>query len=435
MKQLYYRALSYFIHIKSKIAFYPTVLALFGILSAFLMMYLEGLGVSQYFFEEFPAVMVGNGNTALTVLSALITGLISMMVFSFSMVMLLLSQASNNYSPRLLPGLTSDKVHQIILGIYLATILYLIFVLFSIHPSEDEYSIPGFSVLLGIVATVVCIYAFIYFIHNISQSIQISNILDRIYTTAKTELNFIIEKEISKTKPFPPSDYWYEYYAENAGYLQNMALTNILDICERQDTLIHILPVKGMYVLKGIPLFKSRKELDDKTVNKILSNFNFGRGELVGENYVLAFKQITEIIVKAMSPGINDPGTALNGIDYLTELFSLRMEKKDTYAMCKNDKVLLKINTIDFDVLMYNVMASIRTYCKHDVILIQKLLLMFHYLKLQPIYDGVQFSCIEQEASLLLLDAKNSFTNPIDFDKIMESAERLEINVDKKLFQ
>ncbi|CAN5229115.1 hypothetical protein BH23BAC2_BH23BAC2_07320 [soil metagenome] len=429
MKELYYRALSYFIHIRSKIAFYPTVFALLGIFSAFIMMYFEGLGISQYLFEEFPAVMVENGDTALTVLSALITGLISMMVFSFSMVMLLLSQASNNYSPRLLPGLISDKVHQIILGIYLATILYLIFILFSIHPSEDEYGIPGFSVLMGIVATVVCIYAFIYFIHNISQSIQISNILERIFTTARTELNCIIEQEIPEVKPFPSSDSWYEYYAENSGYLQNMALTNILDICERENTLIHILPVKGMFVLKGIPLFKSRKELDDKTVKNILSNFNFGRGELVGENYVLAFKQLTEIIVKAMSPGINDPGTALNGIDYLTELFSLRMEKKDSYAMCRNEKVLMKINTIDFDVLLYNVMGSIRTYCKHDIVLVQKLLLMFQYLKMQNIENKSHLKSIEQEAITLILDARESITTARDLKKIEEMTEKLNLYI------
>ena len=75
-------------------------------------------------------------------------------------------------------------------------------------------------------------------------------------------------------------------------------------------------------------LIKSEKELDEQTLNKILSNINFSRGELVEDNYILAFKQITEIAVKAMSPGINDPGTAINAIDYLTELFALRITKK-----------------------------------------------------------------------------------------------------------
>lgn len=432
MKEVYYRTLAFFGNIKSKIAFYPTVLALTGILTAFLMMYLEELGVSKYLFTKFPAVMVENGDTALTVLSALITGLISMMVFSFSMVMLLLSQASNNYSPRLLPGLISDKVHQIILGIYLATILYLIFILFSIHPSEDEYSIPGFSVLLGIFSTVLCIYAFIYFIHNISQSIQISKILDRIFLAAKHELSNLIEQEKEDVPEFPSSGHWYEYFTENSGYLQNVAELNLLNICKEKNTMLHILPVKGIFVLKGIPLFKSQKELDEETVKHILSNFNFARGELVNENYVLAFKQITEIIVKAMSPGINDPGTALNGIDYLTELFSLRMQKKDRYIVTAEKKVYLKINTVNFDELLYNVMASIRNYCNHDIILVQKLLLMFHYLKIQPSYEPVMFSCLNRETNLLLEDAKAALTNPADFKRAMKMAENFGLLTDKK---
>src|SRR5690606_9805425 len=102
MKELYYKTLSVFRSIRSKIVFYPTGFAVGGILFAFLMMYIENQGVSKYLLDKLPVLVVDNGDTALAILSAIITGLISMMVFSFSMVMLLLNQASSNYSPRLL---------------------------------------------------------------------------------------------------------------------------------------------------------------------------------------------------------------------------------------------------------------------------------------------------------------------------------------------
>lgn len=422
MKELYYRTIAFLNYIKSKIAFYPTVFALIGILFAFLMMYLEETGISQLLFQKFPAVMVENGDTALAILSALITGLISMMVFSFSMVMLLLSQASNNYSPRLLPGLISDKVHQIILGIYLATILYLIFILFSIHPNEDEYSIPGVSVLLGIIATVICIYAFIYFIHNISQSIQINNILDEIFSLARTSLNQVIENEQSENTYFPEDNTWFEYYIDKSGYLQNISIQNLISLCAENDTQLSILPVKGMFVLKGLPLFRSKKELNEEQVKKIISNFNFARGELVGDNYLLAFKQITEVIVKAMSPGINDPGTAVTGIDYLTELFSIRLNKRDNSIICRDNDAFIKINNVTFEELFYNVMASIRTYCKHDLTLIQKLLVMFRYLKIQGKDTKEYVAIIDVEAGALLEDVRTSLTNKRDIDIVYNMA-------------
>lgn len=419
MKSIYYHILEFLRSITHKIAFYPTVFALLGVLAAALLIYLESLGISAYLLDNFPLLVVDNGNTALTILSALITGLISMMVFSFSMVMLLLNQASSNYSPRLLPGLISDKSHQIILGIYLGTILYCIFVLTSIQPTGNEYQIPGFSVLIGIFFTVVSIYAFIFFIHNISQSIQISKILDRIYIVAKNKLSHIIKNELETDPDFPSSDSWFEYHTEKSGYLQTVTISNIVDVCEKEDTMIHILPVEGIFVLKGIPLFKSRKELKKETVDRILGNFTFSRGELVSDNYVLAFKQITEIIVKAMSPGINDPGTALNGIDYLSELFSLRLQKKENNIISRERIPYIKINTVHFDELLYNVMASIRAYCKHDIILIQKLMLMFQYLRMQT-KDPLYLKIIDREARTLLEDAKNSLSNPRDYEEAVK---------------
>lgn len=429
MKELYYKTLSFLRTIRSKIIFYPTVYAVAGILFAFLMMYIESRGVSKYLLDTLPALVVDNGDTALTILSAIITGLISMMVFSFSMVMLLLSQASNNYSPRLLPGLISNKSHQIILGIFLGTILYCIFVLFSIEPEEEKFSIPGFSVLLGIFFTVVCIYAFIYFIHNISENIQISRILEKIYMIAKSNITTIIENQNEPPVLFPNSKDWNSYFSANCGYLQNVSVENLMDICREKDLKLHILPVNGIFVLKGIPLFRASKEIDEKTKKDILSNFHFSSGELVQENYVLAFKQIAEIIVKAMSPGINDPGTGLNGIDYLTELFSLRMQKNDTTIHESEGIPYLHINTVDFDELLYNVMAAIRTYCKHDIILIQKLMLMFRYLKMQSLENPKHYKSIELEAETLVHDAREALTNERDLQKVNDLARDLGLNI------
>lgn len=420
MKNLHNTFISLLSRIKNKIIFYPTVYAISGILLALLMMFLEGRGSSSYLAENIPLLVVDNGETALTILSAIITGLISMMVFSFSMVMLLLSQASSDYSPRLLPGLISDKTHQIILGIYLGTILYCIFVLFSIRPESDRFEIPGFSVLMGILFTVVCIYAFIYFIHNISEKIQISKILDRIYLEAKSKLKELIKNEKKADFYFPSTKDWTSYYIEKSGYLQYVSLDSLIGICKKQDIKIHILPVQGAFVLKGIAIFKTNKKVDDKVKKEILAQFTFSRGEMVRDNYVLAFKQITEIILKAMSPGINDPGTAINGIDYLSELFALRLQKKDVNIISRDNKAYIKFNTVDFEELLYNVMAAIRTYCKHDIIIIQKLALMFRYLQLQEDTQAAHKMTIRKEIDTLLNDARKVIKNDRDLEKLAE---------------
>ncbi|MDN3724991.1 DUF2254 domain-containing protein [Aequorivita sp. SDUM287046] len=424
MSKIFNRIIDFFHSIESKIAFYPTLLALSGFLFSLLMIYLEQQGISRNIMDVFPILMVEDGDTALTVLSACLTGLISLMVFSFSMVMLLLSQASSNYSPRLLPGLISDKRHQFILGIFLATIFYNIFTIFSIEPSEEKYTLPGLSVLLGTFFTILCLVAFIYFIHNISQSIQINNILDGIFDHAHKRLNRLIESEQNKQLSFPTTDNWYEYKAGRSGYFQNISINNIIEICEKVNTRIYITIPKGLFVLRNAVFIKSEKELDERILNAIVDNISFSRGELVEDNYILAFKQITEIAVKAMSPGINDPGTAINAIDYLTDLFAVRMQKldngiiKSTNSRSGEKEIYFKIAVVGFEELMYNVMASLRTYCKNDPVIVQKLLWMLNYLQKQPAAEAYYHGIIKDEIRTLLEQAKNSFESQKDIEAI-----------------
>ena len=416
MKKLYVRLKTFFNTIQGKIAFYPTLFAFIGFNLAFVMAWLEESEVSKMLLERAPQLMLEDGDTVLTIMSACIGGIISMMVFSFSMVMLLLSQASSNFSPRLLPGLISDKKNQFILGIYLATIIYLIFILFSIEPDDKKYTLPGLSILLGIVATLVCLAAFIYFIHNMSQSIQITNILDTIFYKSKARLQLVTNEEEEKDpvelNSFPATDDWYEYTINTSGYFQNISLKNITKFCKANETRIYITIPKGLFVLQHTPFIKSEKELTKEQLEDIYDNINFARGEFVEDNYILAFKQITEIAVKAMSPGVNDPGTAINAIDYLTELFALRMRKNDNGVMTADNKAWLRIAIVPFEELLYTSMASLRTYCKHDPVLVEKLVWMLNYLYNQKIYKNETYKgTIAKEMKTLLKDAKSSMAN------------------------
>ena len=416
MKQIYFKILTFFNVVKSNIIFYPALLAAIGFNFAFLMLYLEKKGVSNKFLEIFPQLVIENGDTALTLLSVCIGGLISLMVFSFSMVMLLLSQASSNFSPRLLPGLISDKRHQFILGFYLATILYNIFILFAIEPSSKKYSLPGLSVLLAIIFTIICLIAFIYFIHNMSQSIQINNILDSIYekATVRLKINIDNEKSIDLSKDFPDTSKWHCYNSIKSGYFQNISIRNIANICKENNTKIYITVPQGLFILANTCFIKSEREIDPQALEDIHSNISFSRGELISDNYILAFKQITEIAVKAMSPGINDPGTAINAIDYLTEIFALRMKKRDHQFYTEDDSILLKIATVDFSELLYNVMASLRTYCKHDPIIVQKLIWMLKHLHSQEGCDSSYYISIKKEVETLVEEALEAFNSERD---------------------
>ena len=307
--------------IRNKIAFLPTIISIAGLVLAFLMIYLEQINISSYLIDVAPGLVIDDTDTAKTILSTLIGGLFSLTVFSFSMVMVLLNQASSNFSPRVLPGIISDEKHQFVLGQYIATILYNIFILISIEPTENSYQTPGFSVLIGIILTVLCLASFIYFIHHISQAIQVGNILIDIHNRTKSEIENIIKQEKEKSLDFPNIENWEEYEITTSGYFYGILHDNLLKLCKENNTKVVINLFKGQFLLDGTIGLLTEKPIDEKLKEKIMDTLLFNNEELMGQNYIYGFRQISEIGVKAMSTGINDPGTALNTIDYLTSYF------------------------------------------------------------------------------------------------------------------
>lgn len=406
-------------HLKDKIAFFPTIISIAGALFAYLMMYAENRGISKYLIEFLPELVINDTETARVILSSFIGGLISIMVFSFSMVMILLNQASSNFSPRLLPGLISNRKHQIILGIYIATILYCIFILVFIEPTGSKYQVPGFSVLWSIVLMVFSLGAFIYFIHSISQEIQIEFIMNRIGTTAKKKLQKLLKLEENRTFEFADSENWNSFETKTTAYFQDVSIQLLKKVALEEDCKLHVISKKGAICYKGEILFKTEKDLSKDTIDKIYKAFDFSNDEFIEDNYLIAFKHLKEIALKAMSPGINDPGTAMNAIDYLHELFKLRIQKQENDFIFEEDNCVVLLDIVSFKELLYRVMASLRIYTKHDVIIVTKILSFLKDLK-NYTNDDQKKEIVDTEIENLLKDAKSSIENEYDYNKLLE---------------
>ncbi|GJM06238.1 MAG: hypothetical protein DHS20C09_22340 [marine bacterium B5-7] len=412
----------YFWKIENKIAFYPSLIAIWGVVFALLMVSAEQYGISEYLQDAMPVLVINDLATARVILSSLIGGLVSILVFSFSMVMIILNQASSNFSPRLLPGLISNKKHQSILGIHLSGIFYCLITLISIEPTDENYQLPGFSVLVAIFFITVSLAAFIYFIHSISQSIQVEYILKSIFKSAKQRLLDLIELDdkyqIRKAdnQAFSNTDDWHEYYMAQSGYIQTIHTNNLLKLTVDENTLIQVLPTKNTFLLEGLPIFKSKAKLDEKLVQTFMDQFLIDNVESMDENYAMAFQLITEIGIKAMSPGINDPGTALTCIDYLTELLAMRIKKSDQMLISENDQVKIEIKIISFKQLLYVILAPFRAYCSHDIIIVTKLLSMCEYLLMQECINESYHQSIRQEANEIINDAREKLHNQQDIN-------------------
>lgn len=406
------------------IAFYPTVITLLFFVVAVLILTFEKPEFTRQFNEWFPFLVINNADTARSILATLIGGIISLTVFSFSMVMVMLNQASSNFSPRLLPGLISDKRNQLVLGVYLGTIIYNIVVLISILPDGDNYMLNGIAVLLGIFSGIFSLGLFVYFIHSISTGIQIQTILKKIYHEVKDRLEWLAEKDESHRETKSLDSPQGMIQAEMVGYFQGVNLAGVSQVANKAKCHVKILPIKGEYIFHATPIFEYYSTLEKEQIEELQNHIIVSPTEKIDENYVLGVKQMVEVGVKALSPGINDPGTALTTLDYLMDILSIRMKLADREVYHTDDGHMVEVHTVNFQELLSTTITSYRQYALGDVIVLRKLIQLLNYLKTVKCENENYEKAIKEELEKLHEDIERAVENSGDRQFLLNSIQK-----------
>ena len=414
--------------VTTSIAFYPSLLALFFFMLISLLIFLEQNGLTAWMETHLPIfLLIKSWDVAQSVLTTLVGALISLMVFSFSMVMVLLNNAASNFSPRILPGLIADKFHQFVLGFYLGTITFCLVLVINMTPSQPEISLPGFSVLMGIFLGLTCLMLFVFFIHSISESVQVGKILESLRYTTLQNLKESNHGEWSAQMDPPNMENWHIYESDRSGHLNMVDFNGLHRVAEENDFKIKVLVPKSKFILEGIALFACDRKLTEELLQKVLKVFVFGTKEYAEKDHVIGFKQITEIAVKAMSPGINDPGTAITAIDHLSILFVEKMKSFDQGGVlvkdesAQNEPIRIWLTAFPFATLLSFVLTPLRQYARHDAMVVFKMFEMLRFLASRSHCHTDHQKTIQQEIEILKIDAKAGFTNSVDYQRLLES--------------
>ncbi len=360
----------------TSIAFIPAVLSTFCLTLSFLMMSIEYDSFVIELKDRISFLLITNREEAQLVLGTLVASIISVMVFSFSMVMVVLSRASSNLSPRVLPGLISNKSHQFVLGLNLGTIVYTLIMIINFQ-AEGDYRIPSLGVLIAMILGIACLALFVYFIHSISQNIQVENILKQIFKKTWHSLGDAKAPQPQHRSDIPVQRDWTPIHATRAGYIIKYNRRKLFSIAVRDDLQIAITRNAGFFVVEGYPFLrvKSNKSLSEKLINEIRDCFIFSITEQFNEHYLYGFRQISEIAVKALSPSLNDPGTAVKALDYLQLLFARKLNLNEELYLSDDRGTPRLIHAhVSIQDLLFRNLVPIRAFGKHDVIVMSKVL-------------------------------------------------------------
>jgi len=262
-----------------------------------------------------------NAEDAPQFLSNLVTAMITMATLVISITMVVLTLAAQQLGPRLIRSFMADRRTQATLGLFVATVIYLLLVLRSVSGSVEQ--VPNLAVTGGTVLVLLCLVALLIFMHHLARSIIADNIIDRVGADLDADIGRILpDADFTQASPPDkrPSETGAPLTLTSSGYVQALNHNKIVEIAKEADALIEISFKPGRHVVEGTrfawtaPAEAASEELRDRVESCLM----LGGERASVQDMETSIRQLVEVALRALSASISDPFTATAVIDRLT---------------------------------------------------------------------------------------------------------------------
>jgi len=321
---------------------------------------------------------------AQVILAGIAASTMTVVSIVFAILLMTLTLASMQFSPRIIRSFVQDRLTQWTLGIFLGTFLYCIAVL-PVTRSVPQPFTPLLAVMGAMLLAVACVGWLLFFIQHISYAISVNQIVDRI----AADTIAVIEE----TMPWPHRNVrldavdptilrWDTNIAsESSGYIRFIDQKRLIALAKSYRVKLNVTRRIGHFVPAGIPLIISTNgdRLTPEAIKELLGTFDFGPMRTLQQDVEFGVLQIVDIALKAISPAVNDPTTAIGCVDQLSRILIrfVAREPPDPVLYDPPGTVRVMIPWIGFEGLMDSAFEQIRLYAKSDVAVSLRLLRAF----------------------------------------------------------
>ena len=277
-------------------------------------------------FSDFFAFQSGPAGARL-LLSTIAASTLSLTALVFSVTMLVLQLATNQLSPRVMRTFLRDRSNQVVLALFIGTFSYSLLALRLIRP-EDNGGVPTATAWLGFALALLSIAAFVYYIHHMAQSIRASTVLASIAAETRETIRrqypeaVLDEPREPIVTPGGAPDHVL-CWPRTAGVTNRIDVEMLLNFARERAVIIAVAPLVGDFVPQDAPIVSIWGALEDDAMGTLIGAFGMGNERSMEQDAAFGFRQLIDIAERALSPGINDPSTAVQAIDRIHDLLRL----------------------------------------------------------------------------------------------------------------
>lgn len=310
--------------------FVPTVMVWMAVVLSFVAISLDDmLGANNWFATL--GWTVSRGPEGSRQLLAAVAGTeITIASLTFSITIVALQLASSQFGPRLLRNFMRDAGNQVTLGTFIATFTYCLLVLRTVNGSEDNTHVPHIAVTIGVLLALLSLGILIYFIHHAAESIQAENVIASVSRDLQETIGWLFPEKLGQEPP--DRSHWvsgglpedFDSFskpvpASMGGYVQGIDDQALLDTALEHDLVLRVMKRPGKFVVHGGTLVEAWpiERVNDQVIDRLKTAFYLGHRRTLTQDVEFAIDQLVEVALRALSPGINDPFTAITCVDHL----------------------------------------------------------------------------------------------------------------------
>jgi uncharacterized membrane protein len=378
---------SYLDRVKTSIWLYPVVYSIIAIILALSVIIIDG----EFLFDfksYIPEVMITSSELARMVLSLIASAFITITTFTFSTTMIVLTMYSSQFSPRVVENFLKNNSTMKSFGIFVSGFIYSLISLLFIRESISDSSVISGSI--GVIYIIVGLVNFIIFINNVATHVQANNLIDRLYDESLSRMGEYKDR-IRECRIVPRDEV--EAYRKNQsissprnGYIQEVDYGNLMKTAKETRTVIFLNKVAGQFLTDRTEVvslyYDHDSDLKDDLENRVHRCLLIGDQRTEKQDFSFSLQKIVDVALKALSPGINDPNTAIHCIRILGVLLRNMAELKSGYILVENEgeEGALYYEGYDFDVILSAAFNQIIHYGRADVSVTIALLKAFRYI-------------------------------------------------------
>jgi uncharacterized membrane protein len=385
-----------------------------------------------------PLAFQGTPDDARNLLIGITGTMVTVIALLLGLAVVALQLSSTQFSPRLLRNFLRDRPNQIVLGVFVGTFAFSGAGLFTVGVSHGNRTtdFPRLAVSVAVALLFVSLALLVFFADHLAHSIQVDAIMR---VVERNTLPVVRAGMFTSEDPPPePSADAVAVVALESGYVQAVNVGRMLAAATTEHATVRVRPRVGEHVVAGTVLawaWRDGAVLEPEAAHSVAAavhgSVRIGFERTLEQDPGFGFRQLVDVACKALSPGINDPYTAIQAVEHLSVLFAATCEGPvgDHVARDASGTAMVVIPNRRFAEHLSLGVGLIRRYGAAEPTVIQALVRLLDCCAAMSAARPDRWPVIERELDLLVADAERATAQPADLTMVHVAAERVRVRL------